>query len=52
VKENAELLSKVHFTEVFAQEIAKENGEKETLQTYQPGSLVYGRILLTYIAAR
>jgi hypothetical protein len=47
----AELLSKAHLTEVFAHEIAKKNGEKEILQTYQQVSVTYGWILLTYIAA-
>jgi hypothetical protein len=47
----AELSSKAHMTGVFAHEIAKKNGEKAILQTYQPGSLVYGRSLLTYLAA-
>ena len=52
VKEMVELLSKAHLTEVFAHENAQMKGENAILQTYQPGSLVYLRILLTYIAAR
>ena len=46
-----ELWSKAHLAEVFAHENAIEKSEKEILQTYQPISLIYVRILLTYLAA-
>jgi hypothetical protein len=51
VKELVELLGKAHLTEVFAHENAQMKGEKEILQTYQLGSLIYVRSLLTYTAA-
>jgi hypothetical protein len=46
-----ELLSKANLTEVFAHENARMKGEQEILQTYKPRSLIYVRILLTYLAA-
>ncbi len=46
-----ELLSKAHLPEVFAHENARMKSEEEILQTYQPISLIYARILLTYLAA-
>jgi hypothetical protein len=46
-----ELLSKAHLAEVFAHEIEKKNGAKGILQTYKCISLIYVRILLTYMAA-
>ena len=46
-----ELVDKAYLAEVFTQEIAKKNREKEILQTYQRGSLIYLRILLTCVAA-
>ena len=49
--EKGGLLSKAPFTGIFALEIAGMKAEKPILLTYKRLSLIYGRLLLIYIAA-